>query len=509
MRLAVAEKWIDLRRVFANFTYLTLATAGANLLIFLSNLLLVRTQGPHIHGIVTLAASITIFAYLASDMGLSSLMGIKEVARARLHQTHEDLEGLLARFYSVNIATGLVTFCILLAASNMLSRLFRSEITILLCISSSWVVAITFYKTACMTFNGFEEMGRSALLMLLLEVLKFLTVLLVVITGFAVNRLFFVWTISYAILAAVSLATLSHFLRRKNLTFRLSWVGLLATFSLLRRSILFFAPYFGALAVPYVASAIISRWNVEAEVSYFQATYSLTLVIYLVGLPLSSVLLPAVSRRKNSDEKFEEFRNLAGPIFRYLGFSMSGFLLLYLFKGEWILRLLYHRPEYAHQWPTLALLTGAIAVEVYRTVLDPLFLGSGREREMALIEGLKYVTLIAVGAFWIRHHGAFGAAGAVFAALVVATSARLLLAARLYRIHFWGELWRSAAACGIALGLRLAEVPFGLSIILWLALVMSVQLIRRGDTAFLRKVLERPQAQALVDQAEDSNPQGL
>lgn len=301
-------------------------------------------------------------------------------------------------------------------------------------LASLWLPSLSLGLVFSAVFDGFQRMRWSLLAEAgTFQVLRLAAAAVaMLVAGWAWTGLIGAWGGAYAIAAVLMGLELWAllYLERQPIAWRQLPLG-----GMVRDAVFMFLPTV-APALFSQAGVLVAWVSVGAEgAATFWVTWSLALAMTALCGPAGRVLLPAVPGLLRNADRKEVAR-----VFRLAFWGASGVALLFIAAvgaaKTWLLTCLNQEGQGA----ILTVLLAAGFFEAVRVVFNPVLLGSGAERSLALLEWVSLAVILvggsAGGAVW----GVPGLVGVFVAVCALSTVARLRLLARVTGVRLWREV---------------------------------------------------------------------
>ncbi|MBC7172700.1 MAG: hypothetical protein H5U40_09750, partial [Polyangiaceae bacterium] len=294
----LADKAPSLRR---NVAFGSIGAVVASASSAFMHWLVVRAFGIEVHGNVVWLLSVYWAIVTASDLGLTSTVGLREVAANAARSP--------ARIGEAVVGPTLVTVAVstLLAALLVLFPEPFIEDRALLTAASTrwaalWIVGHAIVRACWMAATALERMGTDLLMRSPLELGRPLVAVLVVLAGLEAQWLFVGWAVTTWLSAAIAMASTWLIVREAGSRLALPRPLVPAVSRLLRRGLPYFPQFLGVTGLPVWIPLLGGAFGegsaaeVTRQVSVLQICSSLALVPRLLGLPLSTAILVRLVR---------------------------------------------------------------------------------------------------------------------------------------------------------------------------------------------------------------------
>lgn len=415
-------------RAAKNTFYSLLGSLLTNGSLFLANLCLARAYSPADLGALFLVMSITGVFMVLAELGIPQAVTIRlseSVGQERSADRPErGVNSILGSSYAVGLTAGVILTVLLAALSPFFSpHLSRADLGSALVISSLWVSTSMLLKICHAVFNGFQRMEYSLLLAVLSEPGKLLVVLVALLFNASWSAVVWGWTGVYVGSMAVALAITLAFLRAKGYSPALEASS--HQKKLLRQGLMLYSPVLGAFLLPYLLNIVVGRYEVQ-YVTYLTLCLSLTSVYFVVFSAISLTLLPVTAHLAARGESGRLVR-ITTTVLRCVGLSGFAILVLFHFFGAKLLKILFGL-EFEGCEEFLRILTAAVFFDMFKTVLDPLLMGTGHGGLVTLLEWIKVGVILMVGCFTIERYGLTGLSWTLLAVFTGIAAAKVILA---------------------------------------------------------------------------------
>jgi O-antigen/teichoic acid export membrane protein len=416
-------------RIIRNSTYLFGGGVVSNLCLIGSNLLLANLMSPSDYGMVVLVVSINSIVLHLSDLGVSTGT-TKFLAEYLSRRTQRDVESLIGLSFRITLISALISMALLYFLSDLLATyVFKKEVSPYVKISVLWILPYAWMRIITAIFYGFQEMKATFWASLVREPLRIFSLIILIGFGLTVERVMVSWTIAIILVGMIFTWLLRRFFKSREIRWTYHSKG---RNDLIRYSLYLFLPYLGTWILPLVTNALIGRFGQLEEVSYFAASLSLASISYLVFLPLSNALMPAVSGALGS----QEIGPVSRSLIKYVGMTSFFVLAVLCFWGDHLLKVLYGL-SYLSAYPILVLLAFSVFFDSFTIISDPLLKGSQYARLTTVLEVTRIGLLLILGTLLIFLYGAKGA-GITFLVLYAGSGVwKLYFVEKYFSLHCW------------------------------------------------------------------------
>jgi len=411
------------QRIAGNVIYLFVGIGITSITIFASNIILARFLGIKIFGALTFLLGMINIITMMVDLGLFTA-ATKRIAEELGRSQSGILGTVITSFQRTTWLAGMVgsLVCGWLVVKVPFPPLEKLHIAGIWMVGL-WVLVPTVIKSFKAIFNGFEDMRYTLVSHLLLEPLKFIGLILLLLTGsLTLPVILWSWTLIYLLSFAAILLLGRHFLAKRVKTFHKVWQWS-DIVDRLRESFVYFLPYVGVNIMPSLVIVILGLVSTELEIAWFASSASLVSISFLVLKPMAQALLPAFTHRyARSGQVIMPTEGM--QLLRMLALFNVCVLLGFLWLGPTIMRWTYGI-EFGPAVTVLVILAAATFLETFRMVADPLLNSINAASKVSRIELVRYgimlPAVIALG--WSQ--GAQGAACGVLIASLIGSILRL------------------------------------------------------------------------------------
>jgi O-antigen/teichoic acid export membrane protein len=259
-------------------------------------------------------------------------------------------------------------------------------------------------------------MGYSLANTVLFYGLRVLALVVVVWLGMGSDGIIIGWSVAH-LLAPVFLGTLLLvFLRRQDIT--LQWSSGHER-DILGYGVYLALPFISIYLTPSLLNMIMGWLSTTEDVASLTICLSLASLTFVILTPISSVLLPAVSKAF-ADKEWQHISDLGSSAFKYLWLLGFCALSLTTFLGDKLILWIYGT-GYEDAPACLRIMAFATFFESVKTVTDPLLNGTTYARAVTKIEILKLFLILLLGISLIHYLGLRGAGLALLIAYSIST----------------------------------------------------------------------------------------
>jgi O-antigen/teichoic acid export membrane protein len=405
------------QRIAGNVIYLFVGIGITSITIFASNIILARFLGIKIFGALTFLLGMINIITMMVDLGLFTA-ATKRIAEELGRSQSGILGTVITSFQRTTWLAGMVgsLVCGWLVVKVPFPPLEKLHIAGIWMVGL-WVLVPTVIKSFKAIFNGFEDMRYTLVSHLLLEPLKFIGLILLLLTGsLTLPVILWSWTLIYLLSFAAILLLGRHFLAKRVKTFHKVWQWS-DIVDRLRESFVYFLPYVGVNIMPSLVIVILGLVSTELEIAWFASSASLVSISFLVLKPMAQALLPAFTHRyARSGQVIMPTEGM--QLLRMLALFNVCVLLGFLWLGPTIMRWTYGI-EFGPAVTVLVILAAVNFFESFRLGVDPLLFSINAVSMVSRIELVRYAIMLPfiIGLGW--RYGALGAAiGALLASMV-------------------------------------------------------------------------------------------
>jgi len=411
------------------------ATIISNATTFLINVLLIKLWGETDHGRYMLVLSVVSLASLLVTAGVIEALGVRDVAVASGHSTkalNERLNALLGTSGTL----GLVLGAALLVFGGPIAAWLDQPVDVLLRLACTWPLAMVLLANASLVSRGLESLPHNAVSRAIFHACQLGWLGAAAALGLGMTDLFIGWTWVLPIAGTLALAVMWPLARSSGFQPRLRFIGVRRTIGLLAAGFPFLIANSSPILLPAGVQVIIGYQTEDpAFVSYFQAAFSLSLVVLLLAIPMAVAAFPTISRLIDSNQPNNHRQ--ADTIVRGV-FIRVALLGLVIYAGvalldHWLLRTLF-RPIYGEQALLLNVLTIAAVAEGLRLGMDQALFAGRRERLVGFMEVLRYAVIFVGTVMILPRMGLIGIGW-----LMVATNTAAVLI-RVFMLDRWRGL---------------------------------------------------------------------
>lgn len=282
------------RRVASNFLWSIVSEAIAKGVFFVTTIYLAKKLGVSNFGLFTLAQTITLYFWIAVDMG-TNMYGIREIAKDK-----ENAEDIINPLLTLRITGGFIVFSLYVLSLFILDIPTTKKLTFAGC--GFYLLTYAFYSDWIL--KGLEKFKYIAFGSFISSI-TFLTGTMYFVTGNEdIVMASFIWSFSF-LLGSVSLL---YFLDKKlGIKYKPSF-NFSVWFSHVKESIYFLIS--GSLMVlyQYIPILLLSIFFTSYEIGLFSAPYRIILSIGTAGFMIPMAFYPVFSELYSKDRL--EFRKI-------------------------------------------------------------------------------------------------------------------------------------------------------------------------------------------------------
>jgi len=412
------------RKITSNTLYSLKGSIVTSGCLFIINLILSRLFPPLDLSLIFIVISITGIFMVASEMGIPQAITInlsERISKGASSRGVLEINSIIISSYTLGALIGVILMLLLFFNSNLISsKVSNVDIACALKISSIWILTSILLKISLGVFNGFQKMKYSFFLNTFVEPLKLLVVALALIFSFSWQNVIRGWALTYVVGCLASLLLLVIFLHKEKVP--LNFKDKQCKGKILRDGVFLFSPILGSFLIPYILNLVLAKYEVS-EVSYFVLSFSLTSVYFVIFNAFSLAFLPIATQLKVQKDE-EHLRNIVVVGVKYIGLVGFGILLIFYFFSGLLLGNLFGA-QYIKAQQVLKILAFGVFFDVFKTIYDPLLMGTGRGGIVTIVEWVKLGIIIVVGSLTIERFSLLGAGITLFVSFLVASSLKL------------------------------------------------------------------------------------
>ena len=441
----------------------SLITSGS---LFAMNLILARTFTPLDIGLIFIVISITGIFMVIAELGIPQAVTIKlseRISREASYRGPGDVSSIIFSSYILGIIITILFVLGLFFISDFIPLIISNiDVQGALKISSLWILMSIVLKISQGVFNGFQKMKYSFFLNICVEPLKFLVVIFAFLFGLNWRGVIWGLTFSYLLAFLICIAFLFIFLTKEKIA--LDAKATQCKREIFIQGLLLCSPILGSFLIPYTLNLILARYGV-GEVSYFALSLSLTSIYFVIFNAFSLAFLPAVTQLMVQKDK-ERLTNIVMVGVKYIGLGGFGILLVFYFFSDFLLGIIFGT-QYIKAQQVLKLLAFSVFFDIFRTIYDPLLMGTRHGGVVTIIEWIKFGMVILLGSITIERFCLLGTGITLFFSFLTSSSLKIFFIQRYLSI----ELFKPMIGIGCLLGglilYHFLKIPFITIILIW------------------------------------------
>ena len=425
------------RLLASNIVYSTVSIVTGSVALFVGNWAVIHWYGSDFHGNLVWLISATQIALMASDFGLANKAGVRTIARL-LAQGSDRLDQAVSSVVYVPIFVAAVLAGCMFMFGEVLADA-RPEVDAgLVRWAASWIILSAGVRACRAVAIGCERSFNILLMVPLAETLKTTWVFVCAAASLPGEAVFYGWTGAWAVALAVSLLRLRTLLREFGMVVSFTAIRTADTIRVVLEALPFHVQFMGLVGLPFILQLILGSWYAAEEsatrlaISSFQVCFSLALIPRLLGMPISTSLLPRIAHLwAIQEDGHAQIGAILQQLTRLLGVTGTLVFALLCTWGPALLTLLYPA-EYAGATVTLLILVAAIGIDNYSLQLDQVLMATQYAKVVAFLEVLRYGTLILVAWFLVPESGATGAAVSVLIGAGINVAGKIAVTCRTF-----------------------------------------------------------------------------
>jgi O-antigen/teichoic acid export membrane protein len=319
-------------------------------------------------------------------------------------------------------------------------------------LAALWLPSLSLGLVFSAVFDGFQRMRWSLLAEAgTFQVMRLAgAIVAMLLAGWAWTGLIGAWGVAYAIATVLMGLELWVMLRleRQPVAWRRLPLG-----GLVRDGVFMFLPT--VAPVLFSQAGVLVAWLAVGDkgAATFWVTWGLVVAVTAICWPVGRALFPAIPGLLRTADRREVTR-----IFRRAFWGASGVALLFILAvgtvKTWLLACLHQEG----QGMILTVLLAAAFFETVRVVFNPVLLGSGAERALALLEWISLGVVLVCGSVGAVAWGVPGLVGVFVAVCAFSTAARIRLLAQATGVRLWREVAvMTAVVTGVTVVLGMME----------------------------------------------------
>ena len=414
-----------------NFAANVTGYVATNLAAFVINVLLIKFIGPGVHGQYVLVFSVTMLCVWVATSGLAGTLGIQRIAVASsrsVEETAHHINGIAGTAILIALALGAA----MAFGAEPIADLMGEPIADLVRLACIWPLAIVLLQVANMIGTGLESMAYNGVTMTLFHAVRVLWLVAALAVGSNIVAIFIGWSVLMPAAGIACLLIMRPLVRQMGVRVQPAFMGVRAVASLVGQSLPFLIASASFQLMPSALNMMIGgRLSESADVSYFQSSYSLSLIIVLFAMPAAQTIQPTIGRLRASTDPADRAaasRLAYRTVTRIAMLSLAIVTLTAVF-GQWLLTVAY-RSDYAAYAPLFVALAVAAAMTSMRTLLNSVLFAVDRQHAVAGLELARYVTVFGVGWWLLPREGLIALAWVMIAADGLSVVSRSLMVGR-------------------------------------------------------------------------------
>ncbi len=356
----------------------------ANLSVFLINILALKYWSVEEHGAYVLYLSVANILILVSDFGITSKLGVKEIASCK-----SNIEISNAVYKALTSIIPISLICLI--AGYLLPRIFNSDTAFNSNTSTHiiiWIVAGVMARFGSMLAIGLEKGGFLLLLSIFNQPLWTIGIIICV---FAKVQYSFPLIISvfsgFSII--LSLFAIFFFIYKHGLKFKFHKFNILSYY---KESILFFIPFLSSTGFQSYSLLVLASFTKDLHViSMVQIMLQFGLVIRLLIQPITVAWFPIIARTKSATMNRNHSIELLSILIQVVTYIYILYLIFLSIFSKLIFTQLYGKPV---QLGLLVLLVGSITLDSVKNICDQIILNEKNRGLLSIFEILKFPVFI-------------------------------------------------------------------------------------------------------------------
>jgi len=303
------------------------------------------------------------------------------------------------------------------------------------------------------------------------EPLKFLLAVFALLLSLHWEELIWGWTFIYFLSVLFCVALLFLFFNKEKID--LNFWTTQCKKEIFIQGLLLYSPILGSFLIPYILNLILARYGV-GEVSYFALSFSLTSIYFVIFNAFSFAFLPTATQLMVQGDK-ERLANIVIVGTKYIGLGGFVILLLFYFFSDWILAIFYGA-QYVKAQLVLKLLAFSVFFDIFKTIYDPLLMGSRQGGIVTIIEWIKFGIVLLLGSITIERFGFLGTGITLFASFLTASSLKVFFVQRYLSIGLFKPMMGMGCLLMGLILYHFLKIPFIIIIIIWAVAVTYFRL---------------------------------
>ncbi|MBI82951.1 MAG: hypothetical protein CMJ81_07125 [Planctomycetaceae bacterium] len=425
------------RLLASNIVYSTVSIVTGSVALFVGNWAVIHWYGSGFHGNLVWLISVTQIALVASDFGLANKAGVRTIARLRAEGSDRLNQAVSSVVYVPIFVAAVLAACMFMFG-EILADARPGVDASLVRWAASWIVLSGGIRACRAVAIGCERSFNILLMVPLAEILKTTWIFVCAAANFPAEAVFYGWTGAWAVALAVSLVRLRTLLREFAMVISLTAIRTADTVRVVLEALPFHVQFVGLIGLPFILQLILGSWYVAEEsttrlaISSFQVCFSLALIPRLLGMPISTSLLPRIVHLSATPEDgHDQIDAILQQLTRLLGVAGTLVFALLCTWGPALLTFLYPA-EYAGATVTLLILVAAVGIDNYSLQLDQVLMATQYAKIVAFLEVLRYGTLILATWFLVPESGVTGAAVSVLIASGINVAGKVVVTCRTF-----------------------------------------------------------------------------
>lgn len=387
-----AERSIT-RRVTSNFLWSVFSEAIPKSTFFITTIYLARILGVSNFGVFTLAQTITLYFWLAVDLGIN-MYGIREIAKNKEHA-----EKIINPLLTLRITAGLVVFSIYVSSLFFFNMPMINKLAFAGC--GFYLLTYAFYSD--WVLKGFERFRYIAFGSFVSSLVFLMGTIYFVKTDEDIVIASFIWSFSF-LLGSMSLLYLLY--KKLGIKYKPSF-DIKIWFSHLRESIYFTIS--GSLLVlyQYLPILLLSIFFTSYEVGLFSAPYRVILSIGTAGFLIPMAFYPMFSELYHRDRiEFRKTHKNFQRIMLAIGLPAG---IIGTAWGDGFVRLLFGA-QYAQSLVIFKMLIWLVPLYFLRYSYGSVLLAAGFQRLHNLATLTGVLCMFIIGLFLVHEFNIIGGA---------------------------------------------------------------------------------------------------
>lgn len=420
-------------RLGRNVLFLVLDSGIISVVQIVITMIVLRTWGEEVWGMVSFLMVIAALAIMLGDLGGGQATNLL-IGRRRAGLHHEDAGPVAAAgLLQSLIGAALVTVAVLVlprVLGGFIDWIDRTDLAAqfsqvrgLMPLIAVWVFAAVLMQQTVGIFAGFQATQYTFIQNLAIHPLRLVFCIVVVVAAWSWRAIIVGWTGCYVVGLVVAFILVRRVLYRHDQ--KLSLVGFRPA-RRLRLGLALFTPMAAAFIVNYTAVGVM--WWFDPMGDGFRAIGRFA-PLWIIGrgyevllLPMATAMLPAVSDAHGSRDP-AVLEHLVRRTLTATGLVSAAILLVIVLVPGLLTGLF----GVGGIEVALVVLAFGGAIEAQRCTLDPILNGSGHARWVTAIEWTKFALVAVLGIPLFRQHYLTGMAVALAAAFIPATVVKLVI----------------------------------------------------------------------------------